>query len=425
MFRKSIYLLSSIFVLSLVCTSSADIVIGDFEGSLDGWTGAWTGTGDLGNSAIGATLNSQSMSVKSGPGEFWKLQRDGQLNLVGATAIAADVTYIASEWPDPATWLNLHKICIQDHTTWAWQEVDLPAITVTKISGADVQAPDADGNRAWWKPELGDATWTVSWSLEGKTLSDDVYSLFMSLQNTNIAKNIAGLIYVDNVRVVREEPAPIGPVHSYTFEDGTANDSVGDADGTLVGDAYIDGGALITVDQDDWMEMPGDIIAMNTYDEVTIEAWYTPEAGGNTGWSMLASFGSRSPDALWRGVDYIFMTSARADDKSRAAISCLNYNDPWATEIGVDGPEYDDGLLHHMVMTLTATDLAFYIDGVSMGSTALGGNNIIANISTDLALLAKAVYNDDPEWIGQINEFNIYNRALSEADIAALFAAGL
>ncbi|MCJ7778414.1 MAG: hypothetical protein MUP16_08890 [Sedimentisphaerales bacterium] len=177
-------------------------VIGDFEGTLDGWTGAWAGTDDLGNSTIGATLNGQSMSVKVGPGDFWKLQRDGQLDLVGATAIEADVTFVASEWPDPNTWLNVHKIAIQDHTAWAWQEVDLPAMTVTKISGADAPGLDKDGNVAYWKPEMGDTTWTVSWSLEGKTLTNDVYSLFMSLQNTNIAKSSAGLIYIDNVRVV-------------------------------------------------------------------------------------------------------------------------------------------------------------------------------------------------------------------------------
>ena len=86
-------------------------------------------------------------------------------------------------------------------------------------------------------------------------------------------------------------PKPVVPVHSYTFEDGTANDSVGDADGVLVGGAAIIDGALVTTAQDQWMEMPGDIIAMGTYNEVTIEAWYTPTAGANAGWSMLAYLG--------------------------------------------------------------------------------------------------------------------------------------
>ena len=169
------------------------------------------------------------------------------------------------------------------------------------------------------------------------------------------------------------------------------------------------------------MEMPGDIIAMNTYDAITIEAWYTPEAGGNTSWSMLAYFGD-SVNGL--GSNGYFITSARGDDKSRAAISCGDIATPWASESGADGPEYDDGLLHHMVSTLNATDITLYIDGVLIASTPLSATNSISCISPNLAYLAKGGYEGDPEWIGTMEEFNIYNRALSEAEIAAKFAAG-
>ena len=76
--------------------------------------------------------------------------------------------------------------------------------------------------------------------------------------------------------------ANIKPIHSWTFDDGTANDSVDDADGTLVGGAAIVDGAMVTTAQDQWMEMPADVIDINSYDAVTIEAWYTPTAGANT-----------------------------------------------------------------------------------------------------------------------------------------------
>jgi hypothetical protein len=39
-------------------------------------------------------------------------------------------------------------------------------------------------------------------------------------------------------------------------------------------------------------------------------------------------------------------------------------------------------------------------------------------------LLAKGGYGSDPEWIGAIDEFNIYNKALSAEEIAVLYAAG-
>jgi hypothetical protein len=216
------------------------------------------------------------------------------------------------------------------------------------------------------------------------------------------------------------------PTHTYTFEDGTADDSVGEAHGSLVGGAEVVGGAMVTSAQDQWMEMPGDVIAMNTYSGVTVEAWYTPEAGANTSWTMLAYFGDSTDPNVSAGVgnDGFFITSARGDDVSRAAISIGNPDAPYASESGANGPEYDDGLLHHMVSTIDDVNITLYIDGELQASTPLDPNNVIAGISTNYALLAKGGYGSDPEWIGAIDEFNIYNTALSAEEIAALYAAG-
>ncbi len=234
--------------------------------------------------------------------------------------------------------------------------------------------------------------------------------------------NEAGQQLLRNIIAYMLPAMPVDPgtanlVHSYTFEDGTANDSVGEAHGFLVGGAEVVDGAMVTTAQDQWMEMPGDMIAMNTYPEVTIEAWYTPEAGANTGWSMLGYFGDSVNDL---GSNGYFMTSARGDDKSRAAISIGDEATPWASESGADGPEYDDGLLHHMVSTLNATDITLYIDGVLIASTPLDPNNMISGISQNFAYLAKGGYEGDPEWIGAIHEFNIYNKALSAGEVRYL-----
>ncbi len=232
----------------------------------------------------------------------------------------------------------------------------------------------------------------------------------------------SGVVFFDDIRLYPILDDPIDPgtenlVHSYTFEDGTANDSVGSAHGTLVGGAAIVDGAMVTTAQDQWMEMPGDVIAMNTFDEVTIEAWYTPTAGANTSWSMLAYFGD-SVGGL--GANGFFITSARGDDKSRAAISIGNETAPYEAETGADGPEYDDGRLHHMVSTIDDTEITLYIDGELIASTLLDAHNSIAGLSNNLAYLAKGGYSADPEWIGAIHEFNIYNRALTELEVRFL-----
>jgi len=80
--------------------------------------------------------------------------------------------------------------------------------------------------------------------------------------------------------------------------------------------------------------------------------------------------------------------------------------------------------LHHMVSTINATDITLYIDGVLMASTPLSETNSISCISPNLAYLAKGGYGGDPEWIGAIEEFNIYDKAMSAAEVAVKYAAG-
>ena len=217
------------------------------------------------------------------------------------------------------------------------------------------------------------------------------------------------------------DPGTENLTHSWTFNDGTANDYVGGANGTLQGAAEVDGGSLMTINTNSWLELPASQIAVNTYDEVTIETWYIPISGANTGYTMLAYFG-RTLNSL--GADYYFITSARGDDMSRAGISCGVYSSPWNGETKANGPELDDGELHHMVSTLSSTDITLYIDGALQAGTPLDTNNAIALISPDSAYLAKGGYSGDVTWIGEILEFNIYNKALSADEVLFQFNKG-
>jgi hypothetical protein len=292
-----------------------------------------------------------------------------------------------------------------------------------KVNNAKVvyNGEAADIARPQWK------RWKINLAPLGINLSN-VATLSIGFERTG-GSGGSGMVFIDDIRLYPLLPdlEPVDPgtenlTHSYLFDDGTANDSVGQANGTLIGGAAIVNGAMVTTAQDQWMEMPGNIIAMNTYDEVTIEAWYTPTAGANTSWSMLAYFGD-SVGGL--GANGYFMTSARGDDKSRAAISIGNTTAPYNSESGADGPEYDDGLLHHMVSTIDATDITLYIDGDLMASTPLSATNKISGISQNYAYLAKGGYTGDPEWIGAIHQFNIYNRALTPAEILFLYQKGV
>ncbi len=217
------------------------------------------------------------------------------------------------------------------------------------------------------------------------------------------------------------DPGTVNLTHSWTFNDGTTNDHIGGANGTLMGTAEVYEGSLLAVNPGAYMEMPADKIAINTYTEVTIEAWFRSVANGNTGYTMLAFFGDTKNRV---GVDGYFICSARGDNKSRAAISCGVYSSPWNGEDGANGPEYDDGELHHMVSTLNATEITLYIDGLLQASAPLDTNNSIARLGTTHAYLVKSGYEDDATWLGEILEFNMYNKTLSADEVLFLFNRG-
>jgi len=213
---------------------------------------------------------------------------------------------------------------------------------------------------------------------------------------------------------------PIDPVHSYTFQDGTGNDSVGQADGVLMGDAAIVDGSLVVDGDGDWMEMPGDVIAINTYSEMTLELWSTQSV--DNPFSMTASFGGTWDNGM--GKDYICICTGRGDQMNRGSIANTpDEVNPWEDEVGVSSPELNDGIEHHYVLTITAAELAYYVDGVLIGTAPLG-ETTISGVSNDFVYLGTGIYSVDPTMNCSINEFNIYDAAISDKQIADNYAAG-
>ncbi len=225
-------------------------------------------------------------------------------------------------------------------------------------------------------------------------------------------------------------------VHQYTFNDGTADDGVGTADGTLMGNASVSGGQLI-LDGASILNLPGPDIAINTYSALTMELWLTSSAV-NTSFTMAAAFGrtfSGAGDPLsasnggpfadgdtWRGVQYLMIQPTRGGGPaaSRVALTALSYE----AESGVNGPsQVNDDFQHMLALTIDGTDISYYIDGAFIGSTALGANTL-ASLSNERAMLGQSVFPGDPLFVGSINEFSILDNALSGPEIADHFAAG-
>lgn len=208
--------------------------------------------------------------------------------------------------------------------------------------------------------------------------------------------------------------------HSWTFEDGTANDYVGGANGYLMGGAVIEDGALVTAELNQYLDLVPEDVGLNTYDAFTCEIWFQSFPDSNRNYYMFFYFGNTENGM---GTNGYFMTPARGDGVSKAAISCWVAT-AYQGEDGANGPEYDDGILHHMVSTLDNKEISLYIDGVETGRTPLQARNTIDGLAPVHCYLSKSGYDGDATWRGMIFECNIYNRVLTSDEILFLFQKG-
>jgi hypothetical protein len=231
-----------------------------------------------------------------------------------------------------------------------------------------------------------------------------------------------------------QDPGTANLTHLWTFEDGTLNDSVGEAHGTEVGDnVIVDDGALILLPGasgtgDSWVEVPGDVIAMFTYDEVSVAAWFTPDPANNY-WNALWYFGDDGEGGGVGSNGFCFQPR-REDTKARTWISCGRPTNPYEIEDGVDdvGIVYNDGELHHVVCELNEfPEIVMYHNGVLIGTTPLtsdpvtGKDNAIWNISPNFGRFGHCCYSADTPWMGSIHEIAIFNKALSDEEVMYLY----
>ena len=218
--------------------------------------------------------------------------------------------------------------------------------------------------------------------------------------------------------------------HNYLFNSGDGSqilDSVGTAHGVALDGAIVNTAEsrLILNGTGAYGALPGPDIAINTYAQTSLELWFTQTGNANafTAAAMLAptSTGANGEQNNL-GYDYLMLQPTRAPggEGSRGALSNGTYN----AEAGVtDGArDLNDGQLHHVVLTVDATNVGYYVDGAQIGFAPLNTFSL-ANLSNDLAYLGRSLY-PDPFMNGSIYEFRIYDTALTEIEVQNNFQAG-
>ncbi len=219
------------------------------------------------------------------------------------------------------------------------------------------------------------------------------------------------------------DPGTDNLMHQWTFDNANANDLVGSANGTLVGAASFTNRALNTSDGG-YVSFPGETIALNTYDAITTEIWFTSSSGANGGNTMLSYFGDANVGGSL-GANYLFSSPSNGGN-CRVAVSTGNTSEPWTVEAGINSSAgaIDDGELHHMVSVIQSTGIKIYIDGVNTATITSLSSNSISAISDANAFLCKSGYSSDPTWKGEVHKYSIYNKALSVDEVQFIFEEG-
>ncbi|WP_258105650.1 family 43 glycosylhydrolase [Marinoscillum sp. MHG1-6] len=205
---------------------------------------------------------------------------------------------------------------------------------------------------------------------------------------------------------------PVALKHSYSFE-SDASDQVGSAHGSLAGSATISNGALILDAEGDYANLDAATIAINTYQSTTLELFV--KTGADVGCSMALFMGDIN--LIWmEGNDYLMTSASNCSDIS---YSCIQQGDayPWTTELGVFGPALGENEMHHLVTVIRGESLRFYVDGDELGFIPLDDSRQLSNVSNNHAFLGKSGYFNDPTWLGEIHEFNIYAGQVDAASI--------
>ena len=198
MCRKLILLTASIMALGLVSSSyGAKVVVGDFEGSLDGWQAK---DATLSFSTIGATLGTQALQV-DGPGGWHidallDIKPHRQVLGVPGVVIAADVTAFAADMT--TTWMQVEMVINAQNNN------DAGANNNVGWRGLGLQSVTRDG-----QPQT--LTWVLPEALTSAIAGTDQniswfeLALVSNLDGASVTK-----FYIDNIQLGR--PAATIPV---------------------------------------------------------------------------------------------------------------------------------------------------------------------------------------------------------------------
>jgi hypothetical protein len=207
----------------------------------------------------------------------------------------------------------------------------------------------------------------------------------------------------------------LGLTHRYSFNKN-ANDAVGSANATLEGNAVIkDGKVVLDGTKGTYVNLPAGMI--KGYTAVTFECWVNIGENGN--YARIFDQGSIVNKSGQRDLYLCVYHTATKDWR----LMIVDTKAPIAKTVGQPGSLSNKGYVHMAGVFNPATGfMGVYMNGELVDSrndlTSLNG------VDPDYFFLGRSLFASDAYLKGEFDEFRIYNKALSSAQIAVNFAKG-
>ncbi|HEX2854442.1 MAG TPA: LamG-like jellyroll fold domain-containing protein [Opitutaceae bacterium] len=218
-------------------------------------------------------------------------------------------------------------------------------------------------------------------------------------------------------------PAQAALTHRYSFNDGAARDSVGKIDAKLKGaGASVVEGKLVLKNDDaasgdsiSHLEFAGSVLPKSG--SVSLVMWFTTKGTGP--FARLVNFGASEGT---EGTHFIYLSPNAADSSARAAITGSDVS----SKTAVDFTAMDDGKPHVVALIVdgAAKKLRVILDGRESAVAAPLGENTLDKVKPLENWLGKSSFSADPGLNATIDEFRVYDHALTLEEAVALHQAG-
>jgi alpha-L-arabinofuranosidase len=192
-----------------------------------------------------------------------------------------------------------------------------------------------------------------------------------------------------------------------------ANDVTGNGwDGTLAGSpTWVSGysnGAVNLSGSSQYISLPDGVVSNLT--DFSITAWVNVSA--LAGWARLFDFGSGNSA-------YMFLAPQSGSGVLRFAITTNGYG----AEQQISGPSaLPSGDWHHVAVTLTGGVGILYLDGEAVGTNSAMTLTPASLGVTTQNWIGRSQFSGDPYLTGDVDDFRIYNGALTAGEVATLLA---